>query len=69
MAELDLNHCRIVGSFLDGKAEINERASASIAILAERIGKLRSLGGIISKVEFSPYIKKMRSRGNALPVG
>jgi hypothetical protein len=69
MTELGLNHCRIVGGCLNGKAEISEQIFASMAVLAERLGKLKSLGGIISKVEFSPYIKKIKSRENTVTVG
>jgi hypothetical protein len=77
MAEADSYHCRIVNRTLTGKRAVDEQTFSSLAVLAERLERLKRLDKIFSNIEFSHYVKKLRSRSsassvepeNAVPVG
>jgi len=69
MIGTDSNHCRIVAESLAGKREVNEQTFTSLAILDERLERLRSLGEAFSGVEFSPDAAKLLSQKNAVAIG
>jgi len=69
MTEVGSNHCQIVSESLAGKRAVDEQTFASLAILTERLERIRKLGQAFSKVEFSPHVEKLKSRDNPLPVG
>ena len=69
MIGTDSNHYRIVAESLAGKKEVNEQTFASMAVLDERLERLRNLGGIFSGVEFSPDAAKILRRKNVLAIG
>ena len=69
MIEEDWNHCRIVERSLCGEREVDEQTFASLTILSERLERLKELDGAFSEVEFSPAVKKLKSRQNAIAVG
>ena len=69
MIGTDSNHCRIVAESLAGKRKTDEQTFTSLAILDERLERLRSLGETFSGVEFSPDAAKLISRKNAVAVG
>jgi hypothetical protein len=69
MIGTDSNHCRIVAESLAGKREVNEQTFSSLAILDERLERLRNLGETFSGVAFSPDAAKLLSQKNAVTVG
>ncbi len=69
MTEVGLNHCQIVSASIAGERAVNEQTFASLAILTERLERIRKLGQAFYKVEFSPDVEKLKSRKNPLPVG
>jgi hypothetical protein len=69
MIVADANHCRIVSRALAGERAIDERTFASLAILSERLSRLRKLDRVFSRVEFSPDVKKLKGQRNAVPIG
>ena len=69
MIGTDSNHCRIVTESLAGKRKVDEQTFDSLAILDERLERLRSLGEIFSGVAFSPDAAKLLSQKNAVAVG
>jgi len=69
MTEVGSNHCQIVSENLAGKRAVDEQTFASLAVLTDRLERIRKLGQAFSKVEFSPDVKKLKSRENPLPVG
>ena len=68
MFEEDWNHCRIVQSSLVGKRAVDEQTFASLTILAERLKRLRKLGGMFSGVTFSDAIKKRAGQKKAMAI-
>ena len=69
MIGTDSNHCRIVAESLAGKRKADEQTFASLAILDERLERLKSLGETFSGVEFSPDAAKLISQKNAVAIG
>jgi hypothetical protein len=69
MMEAALNCCRIVSESLTGEREIDERTFASIAILTERLSRLKGLGGLFADIGFSTNVKRLKSRADAVLVG
>jgi hypothetical protein len=69
MIGTDSNHCRIVAESLTGRREVDEQTFAALAILDEKLERLRSLDSAFCAVAFSADVEKLRSRKNAIPVG
>jgi hypothetical protein len=63
------NHCRIVAESLAGKRNVDEKTFASLAVLDERLERLRNLSETFSGVEFSPDATKLLRQKNAIAVG
>ncbi len=69
MIGTDSNHCRIVAESLTGTREVDERTFDSLAALGQKLEQIRQLGGIFSRVEFSPDAEKLLSHRTTLAVG
>jgi len=68
MMEAASNYCRIVSESLTGEREVDERTFASIAILTERLERLKRLGGLFADIGFSTNVKKLKSRADVVLV-
>ncbi len=69
MIEISSNHCQIVRDSLSGKRAVDEQTFASLAILTERVERLKKVDKIFSNVSFSSAVKELKSRENAVVVG
>lgn len=69
MIEADSNHCRIVARSLAGKRAVDEQTSASLAILGERLERLKRFNEAFAGVKFSAAVEKLRTSRAALAVG
>ena len=69
MIGTDSNHCRIVAGSLVGEREVDERTFASLAIIEERLERLKEIDGTFSGIEFSPAVEKLKSQKNAVAIG
>jgi hypothetical protein len=63
------DHCRIVGRSLSGERAVDEQTFASLAILTERLERLRKLNDAFSDIGLSSDVEKLKGRKNAVPVG
>lgn len=63
------SHCQVVARTLSGQRPIDEQTHASLSVLTERLGRLRSQGGLFSAIEFSPHVKKLKRRVAPVSVG
>ena len=63
------SHCGIVGKSLSGERPVDERTYASVAVLAERLERLKHSGALFAGVEFSPAAEALRRHTPALTVG
>jgi hypothetical protein len=68
MIETDSNHCRIVEKSLNGERGVDEQTFASLAILSERLERLKKLNKIFDNVTFSPAVRKLKTQKNAAAV-
>ena len=56
---MDSDHCQIVTNGLNGQKAVDQQTCASLAILSERLDRIKALGGAFADIEFSPDAKKM----------
>ena len=63
------HYCRIVSESLTGERTVDEQTFASLAILSERLERLKKVGGFFAEVGFSQDIKRLKNRAHAVPVG
>jgi hypothetical protein len=59
-------HCQIVGESLMGERAVDEQTCASMAILAERLERLKQSIDLFAGVAFSPYVQKMKRHAEAV---
>ena len=69
MIEMDSNHCRIVAKSLAGEREVDEQTFASLAILGEKLERLKKIDEAFSDIVFSSAVKKLQSQKNAVVLG
>ncbi len=61
---MDVNHFKEVSDSLAGQLTADEQTLSSMAILSERLERLKQLSDKFDGVEFSPAVKKLaKSRG------
>ena len=68
MIGTDSNHCRIVAKGLAGERAIDEETFSSLAILSDRLERLKKLDKGFSKVAFSAAAKELLSQKKAMAV-
>ena len=61
-------HCQIVGESLMGERPVDEQTCASMAILADRLERLKRSSDLFAGVSFSPYVQRMRRHAEAMAV-
>ena len=69
MIGTDSNHCRVVAGSLIGEREVDERTFTSLAILGERLERLKKIDETFSGIEFSPDVVELQSRKDKIAVG
>jgi len=69
MSEMDARHCQIVQESLAHKRMLDERTFASLAVLTDRLERLKKLGKPFSEVGFSPAVEQLRKRQKPVAVG
>jgi hypothetical protein len=67
MTEMD-SHVRIVGECLADERPVDEQACASVAVLAERLERLKQSSSVFAGIGFSPHVKKLKRQVEALVV-
>jgi hypothetical protein len=56
MITMESNYCRIVNESLSGEREVDENTFSAIAVLSERLERLKKLDGIFAGIAFSPDV-------------
>jgi len=64
----DWNHRQILKESISGRRAVDERTFASLEILTDRLERLKKLDKVFSKVTFSPAVRELVERRNAVPV-
>lgn len=65
---MDGSYCQIVARTLAGERPVDEQTHASVAVLAERLERLKSHGGLFADIEFSPDLLRMRERSESISI-
>ena len=68
MIEANSNHCRVVTDSLTGTREVDNQTFASLAVLSERLERLKGVSEVFSAVEFSPSVRELQQSAAAVPV-
>jgi len=66
---IEADHCQIVQKSLSGERAVDEQTFASLAVLGERLERLKKLEGVFEDVTFSDDALKLMKRKNAVVVG
>ncbi len=66
---MDGSHFEIINATLSGHRPVDDRTHTSLAVLTERLGDVKSHGGLYAGVELSPHMERLSHRCDALPVG
>ena len=69
MIEVNSNHCEVVADSLAKRRQADEQTFASLAVLGERLERLKSAGEAFSGIEFSPAVRKLQANATAVAVG
>jgi hypothetical protein len=67
--ELYQDHCEVVKDILEGVRGADEQTYASVAVLNDRLQRVRKLGHKFARVEFSPAVKRLIAHSNRVAVG
>ena len=68
MIEINTNDCQVVRDSMDGRRPVDEQTFTSIAILSERLERVRRLGKNFSNIKFSPAVRKLARNENIVAV-
>ena len=68
MLETASNHWQTVARSVSGERDVDEQTFTSLAILAERLERLKKMDIAFSDVAFSPAVKKLQSQKDPIPV-
>ena len=66
MIDLYPDHCEVVKNSLSGAKTIDEQTYASVAVLNDRLERVKKLGQRFSIIEFSPAVKKLKNHSNRI---
>ena len=69
MIEANSNHYEVVAGSLAGNREADEQTFASLAVLGERLERLKGIDDAFSGVKFSPAVCKLQEHATAVAVG
>ena len=62
MIGIDSDHYQVVAESLAGKREVDEHTLDSVAVLAERLERVRGLDEAFAGIEFSPDVEQLQGR-------
>ena len=68
MTAMDSNYWQIVKETINGDRQVDAQTSASIAILNDRLARVKKLGEAFENVVFSPDVMKMAKQNHAASV-
>jgi len=57
MIKKDLDHCRVVSEWLNGASVSDDQAGTSLAVLDDRLERLKRIGHRYADISFSPTVQ------------
>ena len=62
LSTIDCDHFKIVTESLAGSRSVDEETFSSVAVLAERLDRLKKTSSVFSNVSFSPELEELAER-------
>jgi hypothetical protein len=59
---MDSDHFQVVVESLTGQREVDDHTFDSLAVLSERLERVRGLDGAFARIEFSPDVEQLQSQ-------
>ena len=56
------DHCRIVNESLNGSHQVDEQVFCSVAVLSERLERIRGLSERFEGISFSPEVEVLKKQ-------
>ena len=66
MIDLYPDHCEVVKETLSGKRTVDEQTVAAVAVLNDRLERVKKLGSGFSRIEFSPAVSRLKNHSNRI---
>ena len=66
MIDLFPDHCEVVKESLSGKRNVDEQTLTSVAVLNERLERVKKMGQRFSRIEFSPAVRQLKNHSNRI---
>ncbi len=66
---MDSDHFQVVAESLRGQREVDDHTFNSLAVLSERLERVRGIDEAFAGIEFSPDIEQLQSQRRTAPVG
>ena len=64
-----MDNLRIINEALTGERPADEQTHAAMAILAERLERLKQSSSLFADITFSPHVKTLKQQAEALVLG
>jgi hypothetical protein len=64
-----MDNLRIVNETLAGERPVDEQTHVAVAILAERLERLKQSSRLFAKIAFSPDVEKLKQQAESLVMG
>ncbi|OHB63967.1 MAG: hypothetical protein A2Y77_10215 [Planctomycetes bacterium RBG_13_62_9] len=64
-----MDNLRIVNESLTGARGVDEQTCASVAILADRLERLKQSSSLFAEIGFSPHVKKLTRQAEPMVAG
>ena len=68
MIRMDSDHCQVVSESLRGQREVDDHTFAALAVLCERLERLKKFDEAFSGVTFSPEVEQLLGQRRTAPV-
>ena len=64
-----MDNFRIVSEALAGERAVDEQTCSAVAILADRLERLKQTSNLFAEIGFSPHVKTLKRQAEALVLG
>ena len=64
-----MDNFRIVSEALAGERAVDEQTHTAVAILADRLERLKQTSSLFAEIGFSPHVKQLKRQAEALILG
>lgn len=69
MVRMDSNHWQILESTIAGRRPADEQSFDALAVLTERLRRVKKLGEPYASIGFSSHVERLKANKNPVTVG